>query len=203
MDTGDIILFRTSNTVSNITRGYTNSHFDHVGMLLRFETHPDEIFMLDSTSNMGVALNKWSFLRKHIGKGKFYDKAVYRHINFDRSDKMLETLDKFLDQAMGHKWVLSVDKLTRDQTVKVPNIGTDKNGEERLVDKNRSFICSELVAKAFKILGVLENDNKSCAKFFPSNFSSKKANTLNLTPGTTINNELMIIVDREDLLLQS
>ena len=48
---------------NKITRGYTNSHFDHVGMLMRFESDPDEIYMLDSTSNLGVALNKWSFLR--------------------------------------------------------------------------------------------------------------------------------------------
>lgn len=66
-------------------------------MLLRFETHPNDLYMLDATSNLGVALNKWSFLRNHVGKGKFYDKVVFRHVNFDRSDKTLETLDKFLE----------------------------------------------------------------------------------------------------------
>ena len=57
--------------------------------------------------------------------------------------------------------------------MKVANLGIDENGEQRLIAADRTFFCSELVAKAFKILGVLEDDDKSSARFFPSNFSSK------------------------------
>ena len=38
--------------------------------------------------------------------------------------------------------------------------GTEHMG--RLVEDDRTFFCSELVAKAFKILGVIENDTTSC-----------------------------------------
>ena len=79
-DTGDILLFRSTNGVSKMTRGLTKSHFDHVAMILKFETDPREVYFIESTGNAGVALNRWLFLRKHIGKDKFYDKVVFRHI---------------------------------------------------------------------------------------------------------------------------
>jgi len=63
-----------------MTRGLTKSHFDHVAMILKFETDPREVYFIESTGNAGVALNRWLFLRKHIGKDKFYDKVVFRHI---------------------------------------------------------------------------------------------------------------------------
>ena len=61
-------------------------------MLLKFEADPGEIYLLESTSNGGVALNKWLYVQEHIGKGKFYDKAVFRHVQFDRNDDMIDNL---------------------------------------------------------------------------------------------------------------
>ena len=58
-----------------------------------------------------------------------------------------------------------------------------------LISDDRTFFCSELVAKAFKVLGVIENDEISCSKFFPSHFSSKGEDFLNLTNNTTIESE--------------
>ena len=79
-----------------MTRMYSASHFDHVAMVLKFETDPDEVYLLEATGNLGVAINRWSFLREHIGAGKFYDKLVHRHLNFDRGNTMIEMLEKFL-----------------------------------------------------------------------------------------------------------
>ena len=69
-----------------------------------------------------------------------------------------------------------------------------------MIAADRTFFCSELVAKAFKILGILEDDEKSSAKYFPGDFSMKQEGNLNLTRGTSIDSELMVIVDRNDLV---
>ena len=50
-----------------------------------------------------------------------------------------------------------------------------------MIDEGRTFFCSELVAKAFKELGILENDNTSCAKFYPHDFSAKGDSFLKFT----------------------
>ena len=95
-------------------RSAMSMKFDHVAMVLRFETDPDEVYMVDATGNQGVSLNKWSFLRDHVGRGKFYDKVVLRHIEFDRGDTMVDNLEKFLSQALGQKYKLfSANKLGR------------------------------------------------------------------------------------------
>lgn len=120
-DTGDILLFRGgANQIGGaITRAYTNSHFDHVAMVLKFETAPDEVFLVEATGNMGVSLNRWVFLRPHVGIGKFYEKLVYRHIKFDRGDKMVNNLEKFLSEAVGLKYGLGGNKLLKKKTVKM------------------------------------------------------------------------------------
>ena len=67
------------------------------------------------------------------------------------------------------------------------------------IAEDRTFFCSELVAKAFKFISIIENDDTSCTTFFPTHFSAKHDSKLNLTPGTTIESEMQIIVDHEDM----
>jgi len=56
------------------------------------------------------------------------------------------------------------------------------------------------VAKAFKMLGVIEDDDTSCTRFFPSNFSSRGDSFLKLTEGTSIEQEQHVIMDNYELL---
>jgi hypothetical protein len=66
-DTGDILLFRGTHAGGKLTRTVTASHFDHVAMVLKFQNDPNEVFMVEATGNMGVSLNRWDYLREHIG----------------------------------------------------------------------------------------------------------------------------------------
>ena len=118
-DTGDILLFRGSQTGSKITRTLTGSHFDHVAMVLKFETDPDEIYLVEATGNSGVSLNRWLFLKDHIGQDKFYQKVVFRHINFDRGDKMVNNLERFLSEAVGCRYGMGANKLLKQKTIKI------------------------------------------------------------------------------------
>lgn len=70
-------------------------------MILKFENDQNEIYLVESTGNRGVALNKWDFMRAHIGHKEYYDKVVFRHIEFDRSDQMVDNLEIFLKEAIG------------------------------------------------------------------------------------------------------
>ena len=70
----------------SITRTLTKSHFDHVAMILRLDLDPDEVYYVESTMNTGVRIASWSDLREHVGKDKFVEKIVLRHIDFNRDD---------------------------------------------------------------------------------------------------------------------
>jgi hypothetical protein len=95
------LLFRCKNFGAFLTRSFTWSKYDHVAMILKFESHPNEIFIVEATGNTGVSINKWSSLRKHIGVNKFYQKCVYRHLVLVRDQEYMSNLESFLKQAVG------------------------------------------------------------------------------------------------------
>lgn len=49
VDIGDILLFRGKHFGAKLTRGFTQSKFDHVAMLLKFDADPNEVYFLDAT----------------------------------------------------------------------------------------------------------------------------------------------------------
>lgn len=59
-------------------------------MILKFASNPSDIYFLESTTNRGVALNKWSFVKKYIGD--FYDIVCFRHLENERNDEFMNTL---------------------------------------------------------------------------------------------------------------
>ena len=97
-------------------RAVTGGNFDHVAMILRFESDDDDVFFVEASGNYGVAINKWSVIRQHIGQSKFYERLVYRHVEFDRDEQMVVNLEKFLKEAIGLKYGLNVKKIMRRQT---------------------------------------------------------------------------------------
>ena len=94
-----------------------------------------------------MALNRWGLLKDHVGPGKFYKKLIYRHVNFERGDRMVDNLEKFLSEAVGQSYGLG--GVLRSKTMR-PGQESD-----RVIEEDRKFFCSELVAKAFKLLGVI------------------------------------------------
>lgn len=106
---------------------------------------------------------------------------------------MFTKLEKFLAQAVGCSYGLSAAKLTRSETIKKKKDGLVE------IDEERTFFCSELVAKAYKILGIIEDDNVSCTQYMPGSFSQKGDKVLKLCPDVSIEHEKLVIMEREDL----
>ena len=44
---------------------------------------------------------------------------IFRHVNFDRGEKMVDNLEKLLSEAVGKKYGMSTNKLTRAKTRKI------------------------------------------------------------------------------------
>ena len=78
---------------------------------------------------------------------------------------MLETLDKFIKQTGDAKYAFTVNSLFKRQTI----VKKDPN---RLVDKDRTFFCSELIAKVYKVVNIMKPTNEACTNFLPSAFTS-------------------------------
>jgi hypothetical protein len=79
---------------------------------------------------------------------------------------MIDKLEIFLKEAVGLKYGISTSKLLFQRNTVKPVKG-------KYIDEDRTFFCSELVAKAYKVLGIMVDDEKSCSAYYPSSFSSK------------------------------
>jgi sulfatase maturation enzyme AslB (radical SAM superfamily) len=120
-------------------------------MILKFESDPDEVYFVESTSNRGVSITRWSTVRQYLGD--FYESVVLRQLEADRNEHMIARLEIFLKEAVGNKYGMSTSKLLFHRESIKPKKGA-------FIDQDRTFFCSELVAKAYKVLGLLADDSR-------------------------------------------
>ena len=59
-ETGDILLFQGDSFYGNLQRFFTNSDYDHVGLVIRDPSHG--ILIFESNSHSGVCLTPWNFI---------------------------------------------------------------------------------------------------------------------------------------------
>ena len=114
-----------------LTRTVTFSEFDHVAIILRLDGQ-DDVFYLEATGGPGVSVGRWESLKKAVGHGLFYERIVYRHVNYDSAGPVLEKFLAFARQARGHKYGISAGSLMRQKTTKMDSniIKSDKNINE-------------------------------------------------------------------------
>ena len=64
----------------------------------------------------------------------------------------------------------------------------------KLVEEGRAFFCSELVIKAYKLCGIMQQTNEACSNFLPVDLTSSK-NKINLVNGATLGEEQLIFTE--------
>ena len=84
-------------------------------MVLKFGSEPNEVFFLEATGNAGVTLKRFSGMRHVIGS--FYKKVVLRHLDWERPDEALDTLEQFLGEVQGNQYKFSLRKLRKRNTI--------------------------------------------------------------------------------------
>jgi len=67
---------------------------------------------------------------------------------------------------------------------------TETQDSEKLIEDDRTFFCSELAAKSFKILGIMVDDDISCTQFYPHHFTALGDSVLNLADGVWLEDEI-------------
>lgn len=175
-DNCDIMLFKSKRFSTKFQRGFTNSNYDHVGMLVLWETQENvnTIYLLEAVWDEGVRLV--DFIPNINAYREVYSKITYRPLqNWERTETMLTNLDNFLEEVLGKSYGIKYSKFFR----KSINLkGT--NGKD-VVDANRKFQWAELVAKMYKVLGILPKSEHS-GKYVPANWTAKR--TLDLEKGS-------------------
>ena len=99
-------------------------------------------------------MNNWNQVRQQIGKGKIFEKVVYRRVNFKRDEQMKSLLDQFLDEVIGleynfskakvmrkHSFVYKVECYSPDSFIMI-DVDNEKE-KDRLVMKEDELIALE------------------------------------------------------------
>ena len=155
--TGDILLFRSKDVSSKIQRSLTGSKFDHIALILCYAS--GKIVLLESTQSMGVSLTDWEEFLMNKWQD-LYEGIVYRSLVFDRNDANLLSLNDFVNKVKGKSYGLSPKKFLLKGSYRAP-------GDEK------DFFCSELVASAYKSLGII-NEKIPSNNFLPGSFEDDK-----------------------------
>ena len=115
--TGDIILFKSTDMISKLQRGFTKAEFDHVGIIIRVKSNPHEIFFLEAVSS-GVRINSWSQVRQYVahsnnssGQRLVYGKVPFRHVNIKRNMWLNQMMYKFMMDTLGKEYEIFGMKL--------------------------------------------------------------------------------------------
>lgn len=158
-----MILFRSNNQFGTwITRTVSRSHFDHVGIALRFGNEVQDLYILESVGEDGVRLTSWLCARGYIGN--FFNKVGFRKLNYELEDRALEDFDVFRKKSCGKKYALNFSKLITTKSEAV------SQSLQAHISDDRKFFCSELVAKSFKVLGLMKDLSKSSTRYYPGCF---------------------------------
>ena len=71
---------------------------DHVALILRSEKEPNEVFLLRVKDEATVNIRKWSRVKSE--KGSFFEKFVYRKLNWQRPQSALQVIQNFIDKIL-------------------------------------------------------------------------------------------------------
>ena len=84
----------------------------------------------------------------HNNWDKLYNKLAFRKLRFTRTIENMQRLERFIRTVIGMKYKLNPYKIFRKKCL---------NDHEN-ISQDKSYFCSELVASAFKCLGLLAED---------------------------------------------
>lgn len=88
-----------------------------------------------------------------------YTKIVFKHLYINRSTPVISKLEDFIKEVRGKRYRITPAKLLSSRVFRA--------GSEE------SFFCSELVASAYKAIGILPEDAVT-SKFWPGDFADNK-----------------------------
>lgn len=175
-DNCDLLLFKSKTFTTKLHRAFTKSNYDHVGMLVLWETddNANTIFLLEAVADEGVRLVE--FLPNLDAYFDVYSKIAYRPLqSMERDEVLLTNLDSYLEEVLGKSYEVSFTKFFRK------SISLKSHEGKYIEDVNRKFQCAELVAKMYKVLGILSESIHS-NKYLPAHFTNKRS--IQLEKGT-------------------
>ena len=186
--TGDLLLFRTIDCISDCQRFLTRDQYDHTAIIIRKN---GIIELFESTSTDKCNLLEWSKFKYRL-YNLVFRKIVLRRLNIEEEDPdLLNEIQERIEQK-SEDFITKVDK--KDYVMSIPKmIFTSKPDKYEIKgewDKADGFCCSALNAAFYVYNGIMKLE-KSVHCVRPGDFEQDK-NRLTILPGYSFGPEKII-----------
>ncbi|CAD8091855.1 unnamed protein product [Paramecium sonneborni] len=168
---GDIVLFKSKNNLTKVARAILMCDYDHVSLLYRDE---GLLYCFEAVQS-GVGTFPWTYMIEQCWVND-YEKIIK-----SRSVRQIKIV-------YNKQFWKQIQHLTQQNFLRLFHKLNPVKIQE-IEEKKRTFFCSELVAKAYKEMGLLD-PVKSCTQYYPKDFTSEKK--LQLLDGATLDAELLV-----------
>ena len=149
-------------------------------------SEPEEVFMYEATGGQGVHMSRFSTKKVYIGN--YYKKCVLRRLTWPDKDENVPNLLTFCKQTEGHEYSV-MSKLSRKTSV------VKTSSTQSTIDEDRTFFCSELIAKCFKECNISPQTTTHCSTVNPGHFSSQESNPFPLVENAKLGPEMLIVTE--------
>ena len=167
LQTGDVILFHQDGLISKLIELFTESHFSHIGMVVREGDGSLKLWQSFEPAGGVVTDDLLGFLQKYT---KTY-KGVYidaRHLNVARTPNFWEALPAFVNEMTGRPFPTAWGMVVHFIEGK---LGIDSG--------RKTFFCSDLIADTYMQVRLLPKTPPP--NFYaPKNFSAYRDMNLEL-----------------------
>ena len=155
VNSGDILLFQSKGVGPGIVRSVTKSVYDHVAVFVRMG---GKLGCLEALGDPGCLVSEFAAFCTQ-GWHDQYTAMSIRRLDPPLTREAKRELRRFCRGVKGRRYGISAAKLMRRR-------GSTMSFD----DKERTYFCSELVAKAYKHLELLRSDCPS-SDYFPCSFA--------------------------------
>ena len=188
--TGDILLFSSKHSTSNITKFFTRSRFDHIGIVVK--PSPNRAYIVEWGGGLFACdlierLNEyaeWDALDLVLRQLRLKE-TTDRRVVEERMEQFSDTLFR---EKMGQNRAIPMGQVIKAARDQIFSKSSSYSKEEVVVDDLNALFCSKTVAVAYKAAGLLAGNRRS-DKFLPKHFSSGFEAFLDLQGGASLGPE--------------
>ena len=186
--TGDLLLFRTLDCLSDCQRFFTRDKYDHIVLILK---RSGVIELLETTSTDNCNLLEWNRFKIRL-YNLIFKKIVLRKLNIEEKDpnklkEIQENIERktneFYEKIQKKQYIMSILKMIIDRKPKEYEI----SGEW---EKAKGYCCSALTAAYYIYIGVMKLE-KSVHCIKPGDFEQDR-NRVTFLPGFSLGPEIII-----------
>jgi PH domain len=153
IETGDILLLKNQNNLNAQSLG----SYEHVCLFINYF---NGVGILDADTDYGIRVLMWSdFINNQ--EDKYRGRLFVRQLKIEKTDEMMLKLEEFIKKIKGKKFNVSPVELLQRPS-------------QDVLREDKKFFSCELVASAYKAMGLLSSDIPS-ANYSPQDFSAEKS----------------------------